>query len=177
MPIRIAEVPVIEETDELAGLPAEDLIEDVPKDELDELTEVNPPKTPAGARTAVQSPSVQQRTPKPTAKDARISAAEDRMGVYYRSSPRKVVSASPSRLRAYYLWHDNGDLQPDSIARLLRDPPLKTNTVVTYILDAIVAEKLPYDKSRLHQELLSLLQPSALGMSKYRSLAQGHQAS
>lgn len=34
-------------------------------------------------------------------------------------------------------------------AALLRDPPLLNATVATYVLDALRAEKLPFEKERL----------------------------
>ncbi|KAL3957611.1 hypothetical protein ACCO45_008189 [Purpureocillium lilacinum] len=107
-------------------------------------------------------------SPKP--RDARIAAAELRSREY-RSSKQTPVSATPAALRAYYLWHANDGLRPEPIAGLLRDPPLKVNTVVSYILDAITSERLPYDKARLGGEILPLLDAKLVG-GRYRYLAR-----
>ncbi|GJN75319.1 Werner syndrome helicase [Purpureocillium lilacinum] len=114
---------------------------------------------------AVKSPS-----PAPKPRDARIAAAELRSREY-RSSKQTPVSATPAALRAYYLWHTNDGLRPEPIAGLLRDPPLKVNTVVSYILDAITSERLPYDKARLGGEILPLLDAKLVG-GRYRYLAR-----
>ncbi|KHO01524.1 Ribonuclease H-like protein [Metarhizium album ARSEF 1941] len=114
----------------------------------------NPPSTP----------------PQPPLRDARILAAEKR-AAEYRTSKTSAVSAAPASLRAYFVWHSNADLNPEAIARLLRDPPLKTNTVVSYILDAIVSETMAYDKRRLKSEVLSLLDQSVMKAgSRYGAL-------
>ncbi|QPG96945.1 hypothetical protein C2857_005523 [Epichloe festucae Fl1] len=88
-------------------------------------------------------------------RDYRIMAAEEKVAQYRAS--KNVVSVQPAALRAYHLWYDNLDLSPEAIARILRDPPLQTNTVVSYILDAIVVGKLPHDQERLRLELIPLL--------------------
>jgi len=69
------------------------------------------------------------------------------------------------------LWHANHDLDPPALARLLRDPPLQTATVVCYILDAIRLGKLPYQKGRLRTEVLGLV-PKQLLHLRYRSLVK-----
>ncbi|KAI1501105.1 hypothetical protein F5X99DRAFT_213259 [Biscogniauxia marginata] len=89
-------------------------------------------------------------------KDSRVEACEDRAAIFRASRPR--TRATFAALRAYYLWHCH-DLDPDSIARLLRDPPLKTSTVTKYILSAIKAEHLPLDEDRLHAEVVSTIPP------------------
>ncbi|KEY69889.1 hypothetical protein S7711_06444 [Stachybotrys chartarum IBT 7711] len=154
LPIRIAEPVVEAEADMTDAM--------VPEDELQAIiAEADIAGTP--------------KTPQPPERDARITAAELEMKSY-RSSKQKIISASPSSLRAYYIWHANDNLDPGSIAKLLRTPPLKTNTVVTYILDAIVSEKLPYNKKRVGQELLSTLQPRTMSSSKYQFLVQDCQS-
>lgn len=99
-------------------------------------------------------------------RDARVLAAEGAAWTY-RTNKKTAVLARPSALRAYYIWHNNDDLEPRSIAKLLRDPPLQTNTVVSYILDCLVKEKLPYDSVRLTAELLD---GSGYARSKYTAL-------
>lgn len=75
-----------------------------------------------------------------------------------------------SALRAYYIWHSNADLKPEDIAKMLREPPLQTNTVVGYILSSVTAEALPYEKARVRDELLAALAPEALKSTKYQAL-------
>ncbi|KAI1659040.1 ribonuclease H-like protein [Daldinia decipiens] len=83
-------------------------------------------------------------------KDSRVEIAEDRVARYRATHPEAL--ASTPQLRAYFMWHNQG-LDPRTIAHLLRDPPLKTSTVMVYILAAIEHEKLPVDKERLKQEI------------------------
>ncbi|KAI8950812.1 ribonuclease H-like protein, partial [Xylaria longipes] len=79
-------------------------------------------------------------------KDSRVEVAEDRAASYRASHPQARSTAV--QLRSYFLWHCY-DLSPAAIAQLLRDPPLKTVTVVQYILFVVQAEKLPVDRDRL----------------------------
>lgn len=101
---------------------------------------------------------VNPKTAKTTSsyRDPRILQAEIK-GAAYRVSKKSAIHAGPSALRAYYLWHGNPDLTPKAIASLLRDPPLQTNTVITYVLDTISSEKLPYDVDRAKQELFGTM--------------------
>lgn len=98
-----------------------------------------------------------------------VSAADASMQRY--TSKKTKLSTRPSALRAYFVWHDNKDLKPAAVAALLRDPPLQTNTVVTYIVDAITEEKLPFSDSRMASEVLPLLHSSAI-KGRYQTLAQ-----
>jgi hypothetical protein len=108
---------------------------------------------------------------RPTTRDPRILAAEQR-SADYRASKKSSVRARPTALRAYYIWHDNTNLKPEEIAKICRDPPLKTNTVVSYILDAIVSEELPHDKGRLKSEVLHWLDQNAIVGGRYEVLAK-----
>ncbi|KAB5575686.1 hypothetical protein GE09DRAFT_600328 [Coniochaeta sp. 2T2.1] len=100
--------------------------------------------------------------------DPRVGAAVHWLAEY-RGDTGKVVKAGNASLRAYHMWHHNPDLEPVAIAKLLRDPPLQTSTVVNYILEAIRLEKLPYDAYRLQDEVLSLI-PKEMRASRYRLL-------
>ncbi|KAI1736243.1 ribonuclease H-like protein [Xylaria scruposa] len=91
-------------------------------------------------------------------KDSRVEVAEDRV-VSYRAS-RPQTRSSVAQLRSYFLWHCY-DLSPAVIAQLVRDPPLKTVTVVQYILAVVQAEKLPVDRDRL-REVADLIPQSTL---------------
>lgn len=110
-------------------------------------------------------------TPPPKPRDARVLAAEQK-AAEYRTSKNTPVLAQPAALRAYYMWRTNSDLKPDGIAAVLRDPPLRTNTVVSYILDAIVMEKMPYDKARLKEEVFPLLDQRVKVGSRYGALVR-----
>ncbi|KAL6889641.1 ribonuclease H-like domain-containing protein [Trichoderma longibrachiatum] len=104
-------------------------------------------------------------------RDARIIEAEAQMHEY-RTSKGNKLETTAARLRAYYIWHLNEDLSPADIAALLRDPPLLTSTVVSYVIDAIQAEKLPYPAIRLHKEVVSLVDVTKPYMYKYSTLVR-----
>ncbi|KAF4120498.1 Ribonuclease D [Geosmithia morbida] len=134
---------------------------------------------PADETSASSSPSQKTRPARSPAapidgikfRDDRATAAHHRMQ-QYRSSKRGPVSTGPSALRAYYMWHDNAELDPQAIARILRDPPLQTHTVVSYILSAVIDEGLSYDKDRVKRELLSTLKPDVFKVSRYQALKE-----
>ncbi|KAI8633064.1 ribonuclease H-like protein [Xylariaceae sp. FL1651] len=79
-------------------------------------------------------------------KDSRIEVAEDRAAAFHASHPQ--ARSTLAQLRAYYLWHCY-DLSPDAIAQLVRDPPLKTATVVQYIFSVVQNDSLPVDLDQL----------------------------
>ncbi|KAI1809022.1 ribonuclease H-like protein [Poronia punctata] len=110
-------------------------------------TEATGPETnarsPEKAEQATLSKKVHERP-----KDSRVEVAEDRAMSYRAARPH--TSASLPQLRAYYLWY-HYDLPPAVVAQLLRDPPLKTVTVVQYILSVVQSEKLPADLYRLRE--------------------------
>ncbi|KAG6009960.1 hypothetical protein E4U21_000731 [Claviceps maximensis] len=115
-----------------------------------------------------------QQTPRsqvsqPHGRDSRLVAADEQVAQYQAS--KKSRYTRPSSLRAFFLWHSNHDLSLDDLASLLRDPPLRPNTVLVYILDAIMIEQLPHDKQRLKLELLSVLHEK-LKKGRYRSLVK-----
>ena len=58
--------------------------------------------------------------------------------------------AKAAELRAYALWHDQ-NLEVPAIAKLLRDPPLQSSTVVSYITKAVMIETLPYQVERIRE--------------------------
>lgn len=107
-------------------------------------------------------------------RDGRIVAAEMKMQ-QYRSSRRRPVSVGPSALRAYYIWYGNEDLKPEAIAKLLREPPLQTHTVISYILNSVMNEDMPYNKSRMRDELIPFLNPAATKGPKYQALLKACQ--
>ncbi|KAM3540711.1 hypothetical protein ARSEF1564_006393 [Beauveria bassiana] len=121
----------------------------------------SPSAATAAAQTQTQTPT----------RDARIVAAEAEMARLQASRARGRLLARPSALRTFYLWQANDDLAPADVARLLREPPLQTGTVIGYILDAIKAEKLAFPKERLRREVLSILHPTLAG-GKYRAVVE-----
>lgn len=98
-------------------------------------------------------------------RDARVLAA-DALAREHRAKSEATV-APPSALRAYYLWHSNKGLDPDAIAKLLRDPPLQIHTVSSYILNAIAWDNLPYDTTRMTDELLAIVHPNVILSQRY----------
>ncbi|KAK2032126.1 exonuclease [Colletotrichum zoysiae] len=105
--------------------------------------------------------------PQQRRKDPRVAAADEQLA-RYRATIR-TLRATPSAVRSYYIWRNNADLTPDAIAKVLREPPLQTNTVVSYILEAIKLENLPFDKKRLRNEILHLL-PKEVLQGRYKAL-------
>ncbi|PHH81470.1 hypothetical protein CDD82_701 [Ophiocordyceps australis] len=103
--------------------------------------------------------------------DPRVVTAEEHVHAY-RCSRRFETRAGPRQLTAYFLWHLNTEVNPETIGDLLRNPPLKRSTVNSYILDAILLEKMPFDKKRVRTELLALLPPGVRFGSKYGGLAR-----
>jgi exonuclease 3'-5' domain-containing protein 2 len=107
------------------------------------------------------------RSTKARTKDPRVIAAESWLADYRACKP--VVRAAPSAIRAYRIWFSSKDLTPEAVAALLRQPPLQTNTVVSYILEAIKLEKFAFDKARLRNEVLGLL-PKEILAGRYKTL-------
>lgn len=78
------------------------------------------------------------------------------------TTTRKPRTAKAA-LRIYHVWHENPDLDPAAVAALaLGDPPLHVDAVYAYILDAVDAERLPYDAARLRAEVLDCAPESLL---------------
>ncbi len=137
-------------------------VEDIKIETESDTTPETVPKTPRTRKTAV---AVTPAKPK----DQRILEAEKWLTVY-RTANTKARSA-PAALRAYCIWRENNDLDPVAIAKLLREPPLQTSTVVSYILETIKLDRLPYNKVRLRNEVLDLLPKEILEM-RYRTLVK-----
>lgn len=138
--------------------------------------DIQPLTEPVTKPQIIADPDVAMHTPQPSAtpttqRDPRVLAADTRTAHHRLTTQRQPVRAAPSALRAYILWHDNRELDSAGVAALLRDPPLQTNTVVTYILQAIQTEGLPYDRDRL-QEVLGHLHATAAQEGRYRGLLE-----
>ncbi|CAI6100243.1 unnamed protein product [Clonostachys chloroleuca] len=134
------------------------------------LKEEHVPKSVGTNDASVQTnlaPPTPKRSPPVKQIDSRIQAAELRLN-QYRRSKRTAVQVGPSFLRAYYIWYDNESLNPEKIAQIMRDPPLKLNTVTGYILGAVATERLPFSTERMRKEIISTLPPAVMGLAKYR---------
>ncbi|KAJ4250863.1 hypothetical protein NW757_007063 [Fusarium falciforme] len=167
LPIKFLTADDVDESDEISDQDSEtsaaveaDLTNVEVEGELEEpVVEVSPPPAPIPAKQ-----------PQPQPKDLRIIAAEKKVQER-RAAKDQIFKVTTSALRTYFLWHDNEDLPPESIAKLLRTPPLQTNTVVSYIMDAVVVDHMPFSKSRLRSEVLVLLAPDAMRRRpKYQAL-------
>lgn len=111
-------------------------------------------ETAKAARTAKTKSRSAAAAKKPTPqKDPRLIAAETWLMEYKATRPAGKTKAAAAALRAYFIWHANDDLDADSVARLLREPPLQLSTVCGYILKAVKLERLPYDRVRLRAVL------------------------
>ncbi|KAI1799380.1 ribonuclease H-like protein [Daldinia bambusicola] len=141
LPIRLADGLELSTDDEPAG---ETVVETVVE------ATVTATETATATAPSAAKPKATSKRSSAAPKDSRVEIAEDRVARYRATHPESV--SSMPQLRAYFMWHSQG-LDPATIARLLRDPPLKVNTITVYILAAIEHEKLPADKERLGEEV------------------------
>ncbi|RYP66410.1 hypothetical protein DL771_007819 [Monosporascus sp. 5C6A] len=156
LPIRLAEDIELDSSDEPAEAPEEALAASTTSGnyvasvlESIKIEDTDPPdekRKTRRTRAAAKQP--------PTEKHPLVEAAEDRAACYRNAHPD--ARAGLAELKAYYLWHSH-DLTPKEVARLLRDPPLQEATVVGYILNALVREKLAYNRDKVHYELASAM--------------------
>lgn len=101
-----------------------------------------------------------KRVPRPSPQPCKpeVIIANEWVAKWHSTLPPGYKSAAgPACLRAHALWHEQGFTVPEAAA-LLRDPPLLNATVATYVLDALRAEKLPFEKKRLAALLLHVPQ-------------------
>lgn len=84
--------------------------------------------------------------------------AQQWMTAYRASRPKddEKLTAPPTALRAYALWHEQGFSVPETAAAL-RTPPLQDATVASYVLEALSKERLPYEKARLEDVVVGYL--------------------
>ncbi|CAM1508258.1 Fc.00g051060.m01.CDS01 [Cosmosporella sp. VM-42] len=164
LPIRVA---IIEETSDTKTSETKPTETETKK----KITKITETKTPASDAVKVKPT---KGTPSTTAfkpKDPRITAAELQLQTY-RSQKKSAPTAPPSALRTYFIWHNNADLDPEAVAKLLREPPLQTNTVVSYIINSIISEKLPFSRERVKTEVLPTLAPTAQLGGRYRAFVE-----
>ncbi|KAM0196685.1 hypothetical protein ACHAPA_001445 [Fusarium lateritium] len=176
LPIQFLTADDVDDSDETSESGESEVITDVEAELDDPMVKVVKPLVKSTAtKTKPKTDIAPAENQTKATRDIRIVAAEDDAKQYHNNTKSARVAAST--LRSYFLWYDNEDLTPESIAALLRTPPLKTNTVVSYILESIVAEKLPYSKARLRTEVLSHLAPEARLGTRYRGLVADSQES
>ena len=127
---------------------------------------------PNSSPPVTRSKSTPNKTPSPAPstqpKDPLVLVAESASSSYRNTHPNN--RATPSSLRAYFVWYENPGLSLAEIAALLREVPLQTSTVMNYILEAIRLEKLPYEKERLREVLGRL--PEGVVRGRYRALGK-----
>ncbi|PSR90795.1 hypothetical protein BD289DRAFT_206175 [Coniella lustricola] len=112
-----------------------------------------------------------------TSKDFRVMAAEACLTAYQTTKEANggKMSAGPAAMRAYFIWQADPSLTFSDVAGLLRDPPLKTSTVASYIVSSVEAEVLPYDENRLTAEISDCVASQVMGKryyTKWRALSQ-----
>ncbi|RGP65408.1 werner syndrome atp-dependent helicase [Fusarium longipes] len=163
LPIKFLTADDIDESDDTSESGDSETILDVEVELNGSNTELIQPLTTSKTKEMISEEKKEVDT-----RDPRIIAAED-YAVQHRNKTH-VMRVPMSSLRTYFLWYNNKGLTPEFIAGLLRNPPLKTNTVVSYILDVVVSEKLPYEKTRLRDEVLVHLAPQARSGARYRAL-------
>ncbi|KAF4343060.1 werner syndrome helicase [Fusarium beomiforme] len=171
LPIQFLTADDVDESDATSELVESEAIADV-ETELAAL-EIKPTQSAVMSKTKAATPSESKVY---DIRDPRIIAAE-KQAREYRSMATRNSTPPLSSLRTYYMWYDNQDLTPEAVAALLRTPPLKTNTVVSYILDAIISQGLPYSRARLRTEVLVHLAPQSLLSARYRALVDESQES
>lgn len=130
-------------------------------------------ETATGAAEAVSS-SAPQATSTP---DFRVLAAEACLAAYQQSKEANGIklNAAPAALTAYFIWQADTNLNFGDVASLLRDPPLKTSTVASYIVSSVEAEYLPFDENRLTTEIAAVVASDVMGkryFMKWRALSQ-----
>jgi hypothetical protein len=133
-----------------------------------------PPTSSPPVTRSKSSSSMNKTPPTSTAststkpKSPILPLAEYQLSTYRLSHPTNC--ATPSSLRAYFIWYNNPSLSLPEIAALLREIPLQTTTVVNYIVEAIRVEKLPFEKQRLRDVLGHL--PEGVVRGRYRGLGR-----
>ena len=135
--------------------------DDEPEDLIDKLSTTSQPSSIEELARGVlrleltcpTSPTAKptERVPRPSPQPCKpeVVIANEWVANWHSMCPPGYKSAAPPAcLRAHALWHEQGFTVPEAAA-LLRDPPLLNATVATYVLDALMAEKLPFEKERL----------------------------
>lgn len=148
-----------------------DLIEDP------EIVEyLHSPTQPSTPSLPPPSPTEPSPTPSSPPHSPEYNLATSWAQAYLTSTIPSPTSLTPSHiratiphLRAYHMWRDQ-QLSLSEIARHLRDPPLSEATVGSYVLQAIVLERMEYDVEAVRGVLMGL--PEALRRGKWRVLSE-----
>lgn len=157
LPIRLADGVMIETTSE----------------ETEEIDPQNPTSpdlettTPTAEPTpkAKRKPKEPKETPPPPKVSPEAQTAEAWVTTWITSLPQvHKIRATNRSLQAYSLWHIQG-FSVQEVAALLREQPLATSTVRSYILEAVQLESLAFDKARM-RELIAAMPEVVL--SRYR---------
>lgn len=125
---------------------------------------VSPPEPAPKQKAKAPTTKLSRGPVNPT--DPRIVAAETSQSQFISTRKGGKPKAQAAKLRAYFLWYANEDLNPEGMSQMLRIQP---RTVVTYILDAVIQERLPYDKFRLQAEVVGHV-PRDLLQMRYPSI-------
>lgn len=113
-------------------------------------------------QTEEEEKEEEEQKPKPKAKpprDPRITEAELLTREFRRSHPKTPVASD--RMRAFYVWRENAELGPADVGAL-HDPPLETETVLSYILEAALRTDVSFDRRRMRREVLWPLEEALL---------------
>lgn len=111
-----------------------------------------------------ESESTPAKIPPPP-KDPRVEAAEEWVKGY-RDDCGGKIKAPPAALKAYHIWHSNEDVDCVSLAKMLREPPLQSSSVASYIMSSVHLEKLPYDKARMKTDVMTQI-PGDLARKRF----------
>lgn len=119
-------------------------------DEVDQ----QPPEEEADFAAASEAADSTSEAPRALHPDSEETKLADAWVANWRASlpPDYNIVGRPRELRAWHLWHEQGHSM-EEVAALLKDPPLVTTTVASYIMQSIKAENLPYDEDRVKEVL------------------------
>lgn len=128
---------------EIAAPPTEDAKEDAPRktsgEALAQDTADIELECEDAAETTGKGKPTAKATPKPEKAVDPIVEAAAQFALKYKTAHPKST-ASPAQVRAYHIWYSHPELSIEDIAAKLRDPPLQTATVTSYILEALRLE-------------------------------------
>ncbi|KAF3770894.1 ribonuclease H-like protein [Cryphonectria parasitica EP155] len=143
-----------EESDLDEGITDEALLE--AEDSVTSNTNTKKAATKSRATTATKAMPAPELPKDPKVEAAEICVAE------HKEARGGKIRVTPAALKAYFIWHANKGLNCEDVARMLRDPPLQTSTVASYILSSVQSEKLPYDNERMKTEVAGHMHDSVI---------------
>ena len=114
-------------------------------------TQADPSTEAAAPAAASSSKATTKRSAPPTSIE--VSSADTWAHTWRSSLPAEYkLKVSHATLRAYHLWHEQR-FDCKEVAALLRDPPLSTQTVASYVMQALNEENLPFEDGRVREPL------------------------